>query len=71
MENPEWVNKLLQLIEEVKSEEEKQKQEEQPPIPKEKIILSTKEEGLLWFEMLKTLSTTKTKNGIIRFPDYF
>jgi hypothetical protein len=47
------------------------KTKEERPIPKEKIILSSREDGLLWFEMLKILSTIRTKNGIISFPNYF
>lgn len=75
--NPEWVDKILSILEEAKQDkknwekEQRKKAINEQPIPEEKIVLSPKEEGLLWFEMLKVLNKIKPKNEIIPFPSYF
>ncbi|MEK6800532.1 MAG: hypothetical protein AABY05_01235 [Nanoarchaeota archaeon] len=65
MENPKWMDKLLNLVEEVKKETPKQ------TLTKENIILKPKTEGLLWFEMLKALNSINNKKEIIPFPFVF
>lgn len=66
-DNPTWVDKILQLVEESKREPKSlrlTKPKEVKPTCKEKIVLSSKEDGLLWFEMLKALSTAKSSSLI-------
>ena len=67
MENPFWVNEIFKINEKIK----KHKVKEIKKSPREKIVLSSKEDGLLWFEMLKSINEIKSKNEIIKFPDYF
>lgn len=69
MEKQNWQDILLKAIED--SKKEKRSPIKNKPLPKERIVLSAKEEGLLWFEMLKALKGMKTKNGVISFPAYF
>ncbi len=65
MENPLWMNKLLEIVEEKKSPETEIKKQS-------RIILDIKEDGLLWTEMLKTLYKIKRKRKeIIPFPVVF
>lgn len=74
-ENPTWVTEILKMMDEAKSNkskfQKKQKISNKKIIPGETIVLSAKEDGLLWFEMLKTLQELKSKNEIISFPLYF
>lgn len=65
-QNPSWVNILLDVAKDSKKQENKKNAK-----PKEQIILTTKEEGLLWFEMLKSLSELDKKEKIIPFPKVF
>lgn len=64
MKNSYWVTEVLRMS---KATEKIKKK----ILNVEEIIISPKENGLLWFEMLKTLSLLKSTNGIISFPDYF
>jgi len=68
MENPPWVKILLDLENEVKNN-----RHTAPPEIKEipKIVLSPKEEGLLWFEMLRCLKELEKDREIISFTKYF
>lgn len=64
-ENPYWVNKLHELLKESKIEKQQSEQ-----IKKEQIIITTRDEGLLWTEMLNELYKLDKKE-IIPFPMVF
>lgn len=66
-ENPEWVKKINKLIEQAKGERKSKSEVKK----KQQIILTPKEEGLLWTEMLKDLASLKKNKEIISFSTVF
>jgi hypothetical protein len=76
-DNPSWMRDLLNLMEEAEKAKVLKKKENPDKVieisdePLEKIVISSKERGLLWFEMLEILQKLKSKNEIISFPEYF
>ncbi len=87
-ENPPWVKKIIALLDhkgevelnskpiedKVSLSKSLQKRKENSELKEEKIkiVLTPKEEGLLWTEMLKELRSLKKRNrDIIPFPDVY
>lgn len=67
-ENPEWVTKLNEIIESAKEETNKK----EPMKKHARIILTPRDEGLLWYELLKDLNSLKKyDNEIIKYPKVF
>lgn len=63
MTNPEWVEKINEIL--------RNKKDFSPGEEKPKIMWEIKEDGLLWTEMLRTLYKTKRRKEIIPFPVVF
>lgn len=63
MSNPEWVEKINEIL---RNKKDIQSREAKP-----KIIWEIKEDGLLWTEMLKALSTIKINKRVIPFKTVF
>lgn len=67
-ENPEWIAKLNEIMESQKEETNKKEPEKKHA----RIILIPRDEGLLWYEMLKDLNSLKRyDNEVIKYSKVF